>query len=700
MRFGRWGLHVSLYQALPGREFEILSARDREPTSFAAFGCLTHYDLAVFSTFSSPEQRSLAAPGSSALSALRLSGYPVDGELQESDILRLLNASPAALLVLLKLFSPLVESAPLGSELRIAEELREKLGNSALLLHTNGHSELMLVVWGRDLTRMAADVTALRQQPFDRLPSRFAYTLTFPLISCDIIEGGAFDSLEGESELLARLTCHPSLEPAFYGDAGTAGRSYDSYGVHDITVLPNGAQPTSAALKRWYEFRRQNSMRAGFYAAELQMLKRPSDGTRGEVAWPSGQTPMRAYSEMMGALADSNVPDRFSIESVIFDLYATANNPFLRMQLRDMTRVPEELYARLRALQQETGAKRRLALLGLEQYVGLVRMGLAERVAGSELTLDAAPPGVVRATGGTSRIIGAATSVPWFLFDVVLGRAEDTWAGFLTFGHSMSFEVAPGHVLRCPLRALLRPIAEWWQLTHEVAHVVYSVGGARDRMEEQLDPLLSALAQHPHWGRSNLRRLISELYAHWFDLTYVYNGDEDRYLADIWTSWLRWQQVWQYRYEYVLRTLFVYLLHRISQFREHQADGREARAFAESAYGEMLQRIGAAVPDFQSYLPLDGDFADTVVSGVVDFIPVMDALEQLYDQAVHKQIWQETDISQHVKSICTGIPVPTFEGSPIQLLIEVRRAIGKSPTPEAEQALMFTLWNRYREMSA
>jgi hypothetical protein len=204
---------------------------------------------------------------------------------------------------------------------------------------------------------------------------------------------------------------------------------------------------------------------------------------------------------------------------------------------------------------------------------------------------------------GISRLVMAATDLPFFAINSALGpeRGNKEWSGFMLFSQNTPFQEGPGEILSFPSRALYDPVREWVTVTHEISHIAYDILSFGGKEKKKIDDLISRL-ESSAFPFPEIDDFIFETFAHWFDFSYFYEGkDIDEFLIRLWVGWLKVDNIWRRKLQYLTRSLLMKLWGEYTEFKATK--GRKARfQFIEKNLDEMLAQLNTGVEGFPKFM--------------------------------------------------------------------------------------------------
>jgi hypothetical protein len=374
-----------------------------------------------------------------------------------------------------------------------------------------------------------------------------------------------------------------------------------------------------------------------------------------------------------------------------------------KSSFQDMVGVIDSIRYRLDELKAASGSKAHYINTTLSEIIDLSNNALFQRYADLETRFETSKHLPFPFLRGINGYISAATCIPCFIFKSVYPdtAVRQNWTGFVLFGLSYSYQLLRGHILSYPASTLQKPIEHWWGITHEVAHAIYRISDFynQELLESIKDYFNGFSAQNP---MLLLGQDVEEIYANWFDFRYVFGGDKTRYFPTIWKSWLRWERIKRFKFDYLMRSLIIFLTTDLSGFHNAINQG-EVEKYLETKFSEMKALIA---PRVYGFLDFAADMTPETLRKMARFIdkiePYLLFLEQEYfEQEIYERLNQPYPkdlLNQHMQSLEDGIIVVDNIPNPIKLLHELYDkypALDKHVPLRTNAATVLSLWFKY-----
>jgi len=374
-----------------------------------------------------------------------------------------------------------------------------------------------------------------------------------------------------------------------------------------------------------------------------------------------------------------------------------------KSSFQGMIGVIDSIRYRIDELKAASGSKAHYINTTLSEIIDLSNNALFQRYADLETRFETCKHLPFPFLRGINGYIVAATCIPCFIFKSVYPdmAVRQNWAGFVLFGLSYSYQLLKGQILSYPASTLQKPIEDWWGITHEVAHALYWIS---DFYNQELPTTIKDYFNG--FSKQNpmllLGQDVEEIYANWFDFRYVFARDKTRYFPTIWKSWLRWERIKRFKFDYLMRSLIIFLTTDLSGLRNAINQG-EVKEYLEAKFSEMKAVIAPKVPGFKDFA---ADITPETLLMMAKFIDKIEHyllfLEQKYfDQELYDRLNQpypEDLLSQHIQSLEQGIIVVDNIPNPIELLHELYDkypALNKHVPLRTNAATILTLWFKY-----
>jgi len=277
---------------------------------------------------------------------------------------------------------------------------------------------------------------------------------------------------------------------------------------------------------------------------------------------------------------------------------------------------------------------------------------------------------------------------------------DEVWQGFVLFGLSYSYQLLRGRVLSIPANALQRPIEDWWGISHEVAH---SISWAKDFYRQELPSDIKENLQEIQAPISSFTSFDpQEIYAHWFDYTYIFQGNAEYYFPTIWKSWLRWERTREFKVDYLLRSLIIYMTKQLdSLYSAHNQSFEQTVDLLTSKYKEMKDKITQRVPEFREFASDIDEIQIRDMTLVIQQVePFLNFLEnQYFDHNMYNRLNPKYDkLDNHIALLQDGVVITEDIVNPIKLLHKLMDVLNvyHDPVPlKTTAATVLSLWHKH-----
>jgi len=730
LRIGQSALLISFIRTKMGKEFAVAGrllerfSGKQQPASY--YTCYGQYDLLEFLMVDSYEA---------------MYNVPFDKDIVDcefglfyswEDVSRPLhewvNGHPALLLVLLKIQPDLEESLRFEIEKSTINFIKKIFGDDANLFAGMGRSEIVLLLRGRSFEKPLSNVSQLRQTLTLRKIMKehlslscdpdvpvFMDSTTFPLIVHPALHGTRdYDQLEGKVLPRVNVICNPGFERIVSANkpASCAG-AFNIYGNYDVVMIWDKRIELAQFAKEITEFRLTmggiegiNNTLTSFSGKKIPdhdtSLKVPPQLAALKFEFAPG---IEDVVKMLNTLNPSELDP--TVRSRLLEFLGRLNSYYRRREykssLQDMVGVIDSIRYRLDELKAASGPKAIYINTTLSEIIDLSNNALFQRYADLETRFETSKHLPFPFLRGINGYIAAATCVPCFILNSVYPdmAIRQNWTGFVVFGLSYSYQLQRGQILSYPASALQRPIEDWWGITHEVAHALYRISDFYNQeLEESIKDYFNGFStKNP---MLLLGQDVEEIYANWFDFRYVFAGNRTRYFPTIWKSWLRWERIKRFKFDYLMRSLIIFLTTDLNGLSSAINQG-EVKEYLKTKFSEMKAVIELKVPGFKDFA------ADMTEETFINLAKSIDKIEHYlrflekkhFEQALYDRLnppYPEDLLDQHIQSLEEGIIVVDNIPNPIKLLHELYDKYpgsNKRVPLRTNAATTLSLWFKY-----
>jgi len=639
------------------------------------------------------------------------------------------KGSPVLVASLLNIHPGLVEKTSLESEIRISKVLQERFGDHANPFLGMGHSEVLLLLKGRNFNDLLNEVTevvrtmsirdiGVRYGPNVGYPKEtriFICTTSYPSVAHPALRSNrSYEEFEGTVAPIVYINCAPGLEDYVVAKRPNKSVVRNVYGKYDLAIEWDEPIELATFAKNLTDFRNVIGKKEGvqntctiFKSSEDRPTKELGEAKPIHHSIQLSSSPLTRRFLTQSKCLDPVVRGQLLDFLGRFDTYYC--RPESHSFFRDMAGLRQTVSTVLSIIPRATAEDRQLAQTYLSQVLDLANHAIYQRYAGIETHFEFDQHVPFPFLCDINGYISASNSVPFFLFSSFFGDKviEQFWPGFVLFGQSYSYQWLSGHVLSYQASALFRPIEDWWGISHEVAHSIYWLTDfLRKRAARDIQDYISkASSEDPE---KNFQIDIAEIFANWFDYKYVFCSNPSSFFPIIWRSWLRWERIWAYGEQYLVRSLATFLSGYLEDFYEARGISRPAtEEFLEGKFNQMNEIILNSVPEYSRFIKHVKFQKKSLFNVFIHLIHVLNFLENNYfDQEIYKRMnpnYPSKILQDHVSQIKRGQIITDKIPSPVKLLHELYRAC-RAPQKEVSlrttAATALTLWNYYvREVS-
>ena len=730
LKIGQSALLVSFIRTKMGREFDVakklLERFSGKPQVASYYTCYGQYDLLELLMVDSYEA---------------MYNVPFDKDIVDCEfglfyswedvslpLHEWAHGYPVLLLVFLKIQPDLEETLRFDIEKSIINFIKKDFIDDANLFAGMGRSEILLLLRGRSFEKLLSNVSQLRQTlTLRKIMNKhlsvscdpdvpvFIDSTTFLLIAHPALRRrGGYEQLEGKVLPRVNVICNPGFERIVSANKpASCARAFNIYGNYDVVLTWDKKIELAQFAKEITDFRLAvgeiegiNNTLTNFSGKKIidndTSLKPPPQlaGFKSEFA-PGTEDVVSMLNTLNPNKLDSMIRSR------LLEFLGRLNSYYGRREykssFRDLLGVIYSILYRLNELKTASGANAISINTALSEIIDLSNNALFQRYADLETRFGTSkhlPFPFLRSING---YIAAATCIPCFIFKSVYPDipVRQNWTGFVVFGLSYSYQLQRGQILSYPASALQRPIEDWWGITHEVAHAIYRIS---DFYNQELDEDIKNYSNGFSTKNPMLRlgQEFEEIYANWFDFKYVFAGNKIRYFPTIWKSWLRWERVRHNKFDYLIRSLIIFITTDLEGLANAINQG-EVQPYLKIKFNEMKDLIELRVSEFKDFAAVMTENTFIELARYIDKIePYLRFLEKKYfEQALYDRLnppYSEDLLNSHIQSLDAGIIVVDNIPNPIKLLHELydKYPALENPVPlRTNAATILTLWFKY-----
>jgi hypothetical protein len=600
---------------------------------------------------------------------------------------------------------------PNGDERGIVAERIRECFQDAFVFFGLGFSELLLMCGGDNIAELLTRVLHLRglTAPTSSTPL-LSKTTTFPFISYSLLKDEKYEGLIGEVEPVISVSCLPSAERVIAGDVNAKGIiAKNVYGKNDL-LLAWPRRISVAELTRFVSELREKWGDRGAIRKTTTYLETAIDADSGSTIPPAGQSvEFLSTSEENELFAKLRCVEPHSLRGGLSDLIlrltTCLRDPQLAPYYQDMVNTVEYVQNILDAVASADRLAAKEAQAAAARVATIARAAINQRYAALELHPETLAHSHSPLLCDIRTLVAAATCLPHFIFDNLIPnkRAIETWAGFVLFGGAYSPQWYDQHVLALPPASLLRPITEWWKLTHEAAHGIYYILS----VSERLDPVIFDYIKSADVNSDlSANHIIGEQFANWFDWRYVFRRDTSLYLRLVWSSWIEIPLVWQSKSQYLARSFAVLICEDLSSLAAAAAQPREVGVMPllKTRWARFEQATKSVERMDEFLKALSPEERDDVFEMVCNLLSLLRWFESRFERACGvaglEQRLSPTyeTVEHHVTQLRQGRVVLEGIKDPIRLHLNLigDSSLG-SPTLATEVAYIYSLQNCYAQ---
>jgi hypothetical protein len=709
-----------------GKEFEVADKIRKRFTSIKNeplyYTCYGRYDLLELLMVDSHELRNNVPVNEHIIETRSVLFYCWEGISKPIDAWA--KGAPVLVAVLLNIHPLLVGKSLLAAEMQIIKVLEERFCENANLLLGMGHSEILLLLKGRDcnaiLTNVSKLVRSVKIQDL-KISNKFfkGCTNDTPVFICSTsYPAVAHPALRNDQSYeqfiefvspTVYVDCAPNLENLVVAKRPIHSFVRNVYGKYDLVIEWKRQIKMATFAKDLTDFRFEIGDQIGIQSTctifkSLNARKTRKKDTVKSVGASLQLSATSLAKEFLKGAKHLDHVERGQLLDFLgrFDTYYC--RPESHSFFKDMAGLRHTIFTVLSKIPTASAEDRQLWQTYLSQVLDLANHAIYQRYAGIETHFEFDQHLPFPFLCDINGYIAAANSIPLFLFSAFFGTEapEEFWPGFVLFGQSYSYQWLAGHVLSYQASALFSPIEDWWGITHEIAHSIYWL---TDFLGESVDhDMQDYILKVSGLTEQGFLIDIAEIFANWFDYKYVFSSNASSYFQMIWRSWLRWERVWAYAPQYLFRSLATFLSGNLSGYYEAQdKSGPAADRFLDSQFNQMNELILKEVPEYRRFLKnIQGEQQKSIIKATKHTEHFLNFLEEKYfNQRIHKRInpnYPSHALSKHVGLIQQGEIVTEEIPSPIKLLHELYR-VCKVPLQDVPlqttAALVLTLRNYY-----
>jgi len=587
-----------------------------------------------------------------------------------------------------------------------------------------GHADILLLVRGNCFDQILSRVSALRKNlnvgdlfngdsiPYDTKLPIFICSTSFPLINNPHFQKSQnFSKLHGKLLPIVNIDCCPAYEKYIASQKPSSCIiARDIYGKYDIFLAWQEPIDLSIFARELTNFRDTIGSVDGIRSTSTSIVGledlTPPPGSGHDVPPYADHSPPPIDFLFENIVAKANKVRYPEDVARLFDFLGRFRNYLVRPEsssyFRDMVGIIHSINFVLDQLILVQDHKTYGLRIYLSQLLDLASHGIYQRFSHLESHYEFRTRVPFPFLCDINAFIGAASYAPCFILSKFFNHKtiSDIWNGFVLFGQSYSYQYFPqGNILSYQASALHHPIEDWWGISHEVAHAIYWLSLFQEIIPKDIKEDIDYLDRNVGFWPD-----IEEIYANWFDYRYIFAGDKSLYFPLIWKSWLRWDRVWKFKTQYLVRSLSTFISDDNKHFYEAQLRGPiQTLDYLKAKMNEMIGVILPLVPRFKELLDdiSDDDYNEIydVVCRLEDFLSYLE--NRYFDIATYSRLNPEYPnemLERHITEINNGLIITEDIPNPCRLLQKLclnYLSSKTNPSIKTSAAMVLTFWNAY-----
>jgi hypothetical protein len=595
-----WGIELSFLRTTIASEFQTVGRlrKNADLADVRFFATYGYFDLTCIKTLDDLLSPSALTLDSDITESAAFRFVSPASNKSSGSFRRALDRWVAAVAVFLKIHPMHVENSPIATRWRFARQIAAEIP-SAFVFCGFGSCELLVMLGGRDLAKLLRQVTSMREagrrNPLNSLRRSlrkksplFVGTSTFPLVSYENVHRVSdYKRLAGKIEPAVSISCDPESEARILSNYIRKVRIMNVYGRHDLVITWPEPVPTAEFVQILSSMRKEWAITGCVPHTtsylEISRCDSPAishgKGKRAvgaQQAFPSLESDLRR--ETLRKIEPAGL--RAAVTEVALRLNACSRDWKIGAHYADMLNTFEYVQQTATLLTKKGAAEhlRNSDRFELTRIVDLARRAILQRHAGLETRPELLAYAESPLLCDIRLLVAAASCIPYFIFDNLIPgqKAEQTWAGYvLFFGESPRW--LRQNILALPASAIFDPIGEWWKITHEAAHAVFKILELEQRLGKRYEKIKRYVETHLNPTGVQATRMISEVFANWFDWNYIFRRDTDFYISTIWQSWLNQPAVFSNAPQYLTRTVAILIASDLQRVTDLRQRGRRKR---------------------------------------------------------------------------------------------------------------------------
>jgi hypothetical protein len=705
-----WGVELAFFRTKVGKEFEV-AGRVRTLSSPAPifFGTYGYFDLLAIKCLDRLSLPSLVPADADVLESAPFRFFAERSNGRDQFTAQVVSW-PAAIAVFLKINPAVFQADPVETRWKTVAFLRQYFGSLHVFFGL-GYSEILVLVGGDNLPKLLETVTELRKSrpngdSISATAPFFSKTTTFPLVSYQNVHlSGKYSVLKGTVHPAVTITCDPLAESAILSSLPKNVIVHNIYGDTDLIVYWGDAGVEFGDFAGWVSELRSRCATSDVIFKTTSYLETPREAGDGVITQLPARREIDPIQPSLFPLLEQLEPLalRASVADLVLRLSACLRDPLIEADYRDMRATFPYLEEIVRLIiEHKNGVEVMKAQFTLAQIADLGRSAINQRYAGLETHPETLAYSQSPILCDIRTVIFAASALPLFILDNLIEDegAPEIWAGYVLFGSTYSPLQYHQDILALPATSIYHPMRDWWKITHEVAHAAFSILDPNKIVEPTL---LNSLIKWYDGSTTSADRVVSELFANFFDWKYIFHQQTDYFLLSIWAAWIKLPFVWEQKHQYLVRSFAIFMCDRLEEFATVAAAGRRNQTletFLKNSFDDFRKVI----------LPIDraaeyfADLTPSILSDIYEQIIHLAGLLHFFHSNLEEAAGVSglasrlrptyTQVQAHAKAIIDGKIVSQGLINPCQLHHEILRTLGTRPAPlAAEVAYILSLEN-------
>lgn len=714
MTLSDWGIDLTFIRTKVGKEFDVVNSSfniNSDPLVhvFCSYG---YFDLVSMSIRKRMDDSLLIPVNKHILDVAPFRFFSFNND--HKNFIKNSSSWNSAIVVLIKIQPEEIKVDGYNIIIKLSNYLEKFFENSAIFWGI-GYSELVVLTGGDNLELLLDQVTNLREDDSllnlckSTLNNRLILnTTTFPLISCNnICIKKNYDKLDGKIEPFITLTHEPLSYSEILRYLPIELKKKSIYGKSDLLLY--WEKPVSVSFfSKTITSLRMKWGELGLVSKTNTYLEKESNPQLIGATYRSIHKKRGRPKEVIRRVQE--ISDHYLkslLSELILHLFGCFNNPHVNNHYYDLENslnyisdiIEDPLLNQTASIEEIDEAKREL--IRSSDYI---RSAITQRYSGLE-----SHPETLAFTPSTMLcdiriIISAITALPYFIYDNLYKerKAKKIWAGFVLFGHVYTPSWIPMDILAMPASFIYSPIENWWKITHEVGHSVFSILEINHKLPKEL---------HEYYYENSfdgleVTQLLTEVFANWFDWRYIFNSKTNLYLQMIWESWLHYSEIHDSKVQYLSRTFAIYLCNYLTELLEARQSRRIkfGTEFMNKKWEEFIHIVGK-IDGMDTYIT---DINDKKKDDIFDLIHTIEPFLHYINRYFEKDFGLDglmerlnpkyDNINNDIKAIKNGNVVLDGLLNPIKVILELKKDKNVSITSvQINSALIYSFDNFYQK---